>query len=137
MPFKMADKVQILWEDQKVGNVKAKIFPIFFDFLWISKLFAPVSSGVFLWRQILKCQLLHQMFVRKLLFLVGCFFSVIWNISQINVFETKGQSKCQNESFGKLFLKSRNTSVYFFMFSLLRSTWQTFDVIIDDPYLTL
>ena len=47
MPFKMADKVQILWEDHKVGNVKAKyeIFAIFCDLLGISKLFGPVSSG--------------------------------------------------------------------------------------------
>ena len=73
-------------------------------------------SGVLLWRQILKRQLLHQMFVRKLLFLVCCFFSVIWNISIINVFKTKCKLRCQNEYFGKLFLKSGNTSVYFLSF---------------------
>ena len=45
-------------------------------------------------------------------FLVCCFFSVIWNISEINVFKTKCKSKCQNDFSGKLFLKSGNTSVY-------------------------
>ena len=49
-------------------------------------------------------------------FLVRCFFSVIWNISQINVFKTKCKLKCQNDFFGKLFLKSGNTSVYFLCF---------------------
>ena len=49
-------------------------------------------------------------------FLVHCFFSVIWNISQINVFKTKCKLKCQNDIFGKLFLKSGNTSVYISFF---------------------
>ena len=44
-------------------------------------------------------------------FLVCCFSSVIWNISQINVFKTNCKSKCQNEFLGKLFLKSGNASV--------------------------
>ena len=47
-------------------------------------------------------------------FLVCYFFSVIWNIFQVNVFKTK--LKCQNDCFGKLFLKSGNTSVYFVCF---------------------
>ena len=42
--------------------------------------------------------------------------------------KTKFNLNCQNECFGKLFLKSGNTSVYFFMFSLLRFIWQTIDV---------
>ena len=49
-------------------------------------------------------------------FLVRCFFSVIWNISQINVSKTKCKSKCQNDFFGKLFLKSGNTSVHILCF---------------------
>ena len=43
----------------------------------INTCFMCYSSGVLIRRQILKRQLLHQMFVRKLLFLVCCFFSVI------------------------------------------------------------
>ena len=76
----------------------------------------PIISGVLLRRQLMKRQLSRQMFVRKLLFLVCCFFSVIWNISQINVFKTKCKLKCQNNFFGKLFLKSWNASVYFLCF---------------------
>ena len=93
-------------------------------------------SEVLLRRHILKGQLLHQIFVRNLLFLVCCFFSVIWNISQKNVFETTCKSKSQKEFFGKLFLKSGNTSVYLFTFFSLRFIWRTIDVIIDNPYLT-
>ena len=78
------------------------------------------KSGVLLRRQLMKCQLSRQMFVRKLLFLVCCFFSLIWNVSKLNLLKTKCKLSCQNEFFGKLFLKSGNTSVYFFMFSLLR-----------------
>ena len=37
----------------------------------------------------MKRQLSRQMFVRKLLFLVCCFFSVIWNVSKLNVLKTK------------------------------------------------
>ena len=33
----------------------------------------------------------------KCWFLVHCFFSVIWNISQMNVFKTKCELKCQND----------------------------------------
>ena len=36
-------------------------------------------------------------------FLVCCFFSVIWNISQINVFKTKCKLKCQNNFLGNYF----------------------------------
>ena len=46
-------------------------------------------SGVLLGRQLIKCQLSCQMFDRKLLFLVCCFFSVIWNVSKLNVLKTK------------------------------------------------
>ena len=49
-------------------------------------------------------------------FLVCSFFSLIWNISQINVFKTKCKLKCQNDFFGKLFLKSGSTSVYILCF---------------------
>ena len=70
-------------------------------------------------RQLMK----REMFVRKLMFLVCCFFLAIWSI---NVLKTKCKLNCQNEFFGKLF----NTGVYF-MFWLLRFIWRTFDVIID------
>ena len=48
--------------------------------------------NVLLWRQ-----LLRQMLVRKLLFLVCSFFSVTWNISQIFFFKTKCKLECQHE----------------------------------------
>ena len=92
------------------------------------KHFFKYHSRVLLWHQILKRQLLRQMFVWKLLFLVCYFFSVIWNISKLNDLKTKCKLNCQNEFFGKLFLKSGNTSVYFFMFSLLRFIWRTIDI---------
>ena len=74
-------------------------------------------------RQLMK----RQMFVRKLMFLVCCSFLVIWSS---NVLNTKCKLNCQNEFFGKPFLKSGNTGVYF-MFWLLRFIWRTFDMIID------
>ena len=74
-------------------------------------------------RQLMK----RQMFGRKLMFLVCCSFLVIWSI---NVLNTKCKLNCQNEFFGKPFLKSGNTGVYF-MFWLLRFIWRTFDMIID------
>ena len=74
-------------------------------------------------RQLMK----RQMFVRKLMFLVCCSFLVIWSI---NVLNTKCKLNCQNEFFGKPFLKSGNTGVYF-MFWILRFIWRTFDMIID------
>ena len=80
-------------------------------------------SGVLLQPQILKRQLLSQMYVRKLLLLVCWFFSVIWNISQISVFKTKCELKCQNEFFGKQFLKYVNTSVYFLCFHYWDFSW--------------
>ena len=63
-------------------------------------------SRVLLRRQLMK----RQMFVRKLMFLVCCSFLVIWSI---NVLNTKCKLNCQNEFFGKPFLKSGNTGVYF------------------------
>ena len=108
----------------------------FSDCLWRRNLVFIYYSGVLLWHQILKRQLSPQLFIKKYWFLVG-FFSLIWNISQIDVFKTKCKLKCQDDFFGKLFLKSGNTSVIFFMFSLLRFIWRTFDMIIDVQYLRL
>ena len=51
------------------------------------------NSLVFLPCQLMKRQLIGQKLVRKLLFLVCCFFSVIWNISKINCFEDKMKIK--------------------------------------------
>ena len=91
-------------------------------------------SGVLLPHQILKRQLLHQMFIRKLLILlVHCFFSVIWNISQTNVFKTKCKLKCQNYFFGNL-----ETPVFIFyvfiteiyLTNIWRDNWRSvFDVV--------
>ena len=80
------------------------IISFFFSF------FLSYISGILLRRQIVKCS------SENCWFLVRCFFSVIWNISQINIFKTKCKLKCQNDFFGKLFLKSGNTSVYILCF---------------------
>ena len=90
-------------------------------------------SRVLLRRQLMKRQLSRQMFVRKLLFLVCCFFSVIWNVFKLNVLKPKSKLNCQNEFFGKLFLKSGNTSAlqclcfhyWDFLKKIWRNNWQS------------
>ena len=67
-------------------------------------------------------------------FLVCCFFLVIWNVSQINVFKTKCKSKSQNDFLGNYFWNLKHQCLLF-TFSLLRIIWRTFDVIIDVQYL--
>ena len=47
---------------------------------------------------------------------VCCFFSVIWNKYQINVFKTKCKLKCQKDLLGKLFLKSETPVFIFHVF---------------------
>ena len=68
-------------------------------------------------------------------FLAHCFFSVIWNISQINVFKTKFKSKCQNDFlwnyFWNLVFEIWKHQCLYFMFSLLIFIWWTLEVIID------
>ena len=59
--------------------------------------------------------------------LVCCFFSEIWNISQINVLKTKCKSKCQNIFFWETMFEIWKHQYLFFMFSLLRFIWWTFD----------
>ena len=73
------------------------------------KVWSMYFSGVFFRRQLMKSQLSCQMFIKKLLFLVCYFFSVICNISKLNDLKTKCKLNCQNEFFGKLFLKSGNS----------------------------
>ena len=90
-------------------------------------------SGVLLWCQILKRQLSRQMFVRKLLFLAYCFCSLIW----IKCFEDKMWIKLPKWIFWETIFEIWKHQCLSFMFSLLRFIWRTFDVIIDDPYLTL
>ena len=102
-----------------------------------SKMETWFISGVLLQRQILNVNYHFKCSLEISWFLVYCFFSVIWNISQINVFKTKCKLKCQNNIFGKLFLKSGNTSVYFLCFHYWDLFDEHIDVIIDIQYLTL
>ena len=105
-------------------------FKILFDESTIFELVHPLLnfdrelySRVLLWCQILKRQLSHQMFVRKLLIFSSLFrlsnLKYIWN----KCFEDKSKSKCHNDFCGKLFLKSWYTSVYILCFHC----WDLFD----------
>ena len=86
---------------------------ILFNFFYNLK---RVYSGVLLRRQILNVNYHVKCSSENCWFLVCCFFSVIWNISQINIFKTKCKLKCQNDFLGKLFLKSGNTVFIFYVF---------------------
>ena len=84
-------------------------------------------SGVLLRHQILKL----QTFVRKLLILVCCFFSVIWNITQINFFKTKCKLKCQNDFLGNYFWNLETPVFIFYVFitkiyltNIWRNNWR-------------
>jgi hypothetical protein len=94
-------------------------------------------SGVLLWRQILKRQLLHQMFVRKFLILSLLFF--LSNLKYISNkgFQNKMWIKMAKLFSGETIFQICKHQCLFFMFSLLRFIWRTFDVIIDVQYLTL
>ena len=49
-------------------------------------------------------------------FLFHCFFSVIWIISQINVFKTKCTLKCQNDFLGNYFWNLETPVFIFYVF---------------------
>ena len=62
---------------------------------------------------------------------VHCFFSNIWNLSQINVFKTKCKLNFPQLFFWETIFEIRKHQCLYFMFSLLKFIWRTFDVIID------
>ena len=83
-----------------------------FPISWFKK--NTLISGVLLWRQLMKRQLITSNVRQKIVIFSLLFFSVIWNIYKLNVLKTKCKLNCQNDFLGKLFLNSGNTSVYFF-----------------------
>ena len=93
-------------------------------------------SGVLLRRQILNVNYHVKCSSENCWFSVCCFFSVIWNISQINIFKTKCKLKCQNIFWEETIFEIWKHQCLFFMFSITEIYLTTFDVTIDVQYLT-
>ena len=79
-----------------------------------------VSSTSIMDRQLLRHKVCQIISVRKT------------NSGVFVLFKTKRELKCQNELFVKYHFYE-NTSYYVFITEII---WQTFDLIIDDPWLT-